>query len=193
MNRMMKNLKQQGFTLIELMIVVAIIGILAAVAVPAFMDYMNKGKQSEAQLQLNVLLKKTKSTFGENATYPMVVNAAGAATEIAATITPASDCCAQNFEGKKKCAVALAGWSTPDWQALGFVIQEPHYFQYTYTGGSLDVDVGITGTNDSGDGKLFTAVATGNLDCDNAPLIYKLGGASQSGQSITKLKQTTQD
>src|SRR5689334_5827307 len=50
--RVMKQL-QQGFTLIELMIVVAIIGILAAVALPAYQDYTVRAKMSEVILAMS--------------------------------------------------------------------------------------------------------------------------------------------
>jgi type IV pilus assembly protein PilA len=47
--------KQEGFTLIELMIVVAIIGILAAIAIPNFIAYQAKSKQSEAKVSLGAI------------------------------------------------------------------------------------------------------------------------------------------
>jgi type IV pilus assembly protein PilA len=60
---------KKGFTLIELMIVVAIIGILAAIAIPDFLKFQAKAKQSEAKTNLGSIFTTQTSYFGEKNTY----------------------------------------------------------------------------------------------------------------------------
>lgn len=64
-----KLAKQAGFTLIELMIVVAIIGILVAIAAPNFARYQAKARQSEAKLALGAIYAGEKSFFAEYSAY----------------------------------------------------------------------------------------------------------------------------
>ena len=68
---------QQGFTLIELMIVVAIIGILAAIAIPNFLTYQARARQSEAKIGLGGIFTTAVSYFAEQNTWVAAGNALG--------------------------------------------------------------------------------------------------------------------
>lgn len=66
MRSLMKSLKrQEGFTLVELMVVVAIIGLLSAVAVPNFKKYQAKAKMSEAKLQLSAIYTAESAFYSD--------------------------------------------------------------------------------------------------------------------------------
>ena len=60
---MLNNIKrkiQEGFTLVEILIVVVIVGILAAIAIPTYFTYVQKAYASDAQTQIKVILEECK-------------------------------------------------------------------------------------------------------------------------------------
>lgn len=70
-------MKKSGFSLVELMIVVAIIGILSALAIPNFLKYRAKAKQTEAKINLAALYMAEKSFGTEYNTYTSYLGSLG--------------------------------------------------------------------------------------------------------------------
>jgi type IV pilus assembly protein PilA len=151
MIRKLKDLKERGFTLIELMIVVAIIGILAAVAIPAFMEYMKKSKSSEASLNLNKIGKNLKTEFQTSSSFVTVDGA---------MLPQAGGSCCNKGGGtipKDKCPV-VAWTGDSGWNELEFQVGEPSQYNYSYKGGTTSA----------------TAYAVGDLDCDGKASTWTL-------------------
>ncbi len=82
MNNYKKNINiQKGFSLIELMVVIAIVGILSAVAIPSFKSYQERAKQSEAKAGLAAIYTAQKNFFAEHLVYYSNLYAIGYQTE----------------------------------------------------------------------------------------------------------------
>ena len=64
-----KKITQRGFTLIEIMITVAILGILSAIALPSYLEHVKKGKRTEAKVELLRLAQMQESYFVQNLSY----------------------------------------------------------------------------------------------------------------------------
>lgn len=99
---------QKGFTLIELMIVVAIIGILSAIAIPAYQDYIARSQVAEAITLSSKYKIEISSHYSQNGTCPTLANlglntgteGGGKYIESVAMITQANSICATEFTFK---------------------------------------------------------------------------------------------
>ena len=160
--------RQSGYTLVELMVVVCIIGVLAVVAIPAFMGYIKKSKTAEARELVRKIYEGARVYYQDP-----VVNTAGMGGPVPAMFpepslaaTPAlGTCCASGG----KCNASADYWKNPTWVALAFAVPDPHYYHYAYT---------VSGNG--ADGATYYALAYGDLDCDGVYSTFRAIGQANS-------------
>lgn len=132
----MRNITRnnKGFTLIELMIVVAIIGVLAAVAIPAFMNYIKRSKTSEAKLNIREIFDSAIAYYDGNH-----VNANGVSFSSALPVSAPSSIA---LPGRTPIDTAVHNWTSDDddddpvlngWGILGFSIGSPTFYKYDFS------------------------------------------------------------
>jgi prepilin-type N-terminal cleavage/methylation domain-containing protein len=172
----LRTSNKKGFTLIELMIVVAILAILAVVAVPAFIKYMRRAKTTEAIDQLDKIYKSSATYYST----PSVVKGTGEklqcqfpTTQILTPDITSGLCCAgtRDTDADDRCDVDVAQWDTPSWSALNFQMNDQHYFGYKYESNGLTMSA-----------SRFTATAHADLDCDSVYSTFeRYGYGDESG------------
>jgi prepilin-type N-terminal cleavage/methylation domain-containing protein len=149
-----------GFTLLELMIVVAIIGILAAVAIPSFMKYIYKARTGEARTHLEKLGAGARTYYLDERYVGTNITPVPRQFPESIGTTPALSCCLQGG----KCIAESTQWDDPVWAALHFAVSDPHYFRYEF------VSEGIMSE------AKFTGRAYGDLDCDGIESTFEIQG-----------------
>ncbi|MBN1946206.1 MAG: prepilin-type N-terminal cleavage/methylation domain-containing protein [Bradymonadales bacterium] len=152
-----------GMTLVELMIVVAIIGVLAAIAIPSFQKTIRRSRTTEALIALRRIYDGAVAYYG----FPHMSSSGVVLPEqfpASVSLTPAQ------IPRGRKAEPNPEDWTQPTWQALTFAVADPHYYCYLFESHNVSAR------------SRFRGAAFGDLDGDEIYSTFVRGGTVRGGE-----------